>query len=56
VTGQYQDVLAFVNPDGRLAVVLQNSEAQPRALTFRARGSLLAADLPAHAWATIVLP
>jgi glucosylceramidase len=56
VTGQYQDALAFVNPDGRLVVVLQNSEAQPRALTFRARSSLLTADLPAHAWATIVRP
>jgi glucosylceramidase len=55
VTGTYQDALAFVNPDGRLIVTLQSTEAQPKLVTFRARGSVLQADLPAHAWATIVL-
>jgi len=55
VSGTYDDVMAFVNPDRRLAVVLQNSSAQPRVLTFSARSIAYQVNLPPHSWASLVL-
>ena len=53
MTGNYDDAIAFRNPDGRLVVALQNAGSQPRSLTLAARGDLLQVDLPARGWATV---
>jgi glucosylceramidase len=53
--GGFGDVLAFLDPAGRIIVVLYNQKVAPLSVSVRARGATCVVDMPAQSFATLVL-
>jgi glucosylceramidase len=52
----YENQLAFVNPDGSTAVVIQNDLAEPLPVRIAVGGGVIAPTLPADSFSTLVAP
>lgn len=50
-----EDVLAFVNPDGRITVVMTNRRDQSRPVSLRLNGQYLNMELPPHSFHTVII-
>lgn len=53
--GEFDDILAFVNPDGSVVAVLYNDQAEERELLMRVGGKTLQATLAAKSFNTFVI-
>lgn len=51
----YENLLAFRNPDGRIAVVLQNDLCEPMPIRVRVGEQVFAPELPPDSFSTIVV-
>jgi glucosylceramidase len=49
------DVLAFLRPDGKLAVVLVNPDSNPRGMRIKIGSKAYYAELPAYAFGTLLI-
>lgn len=50
-----EDVLAFVNPDGRITIVMVNRRDQAQRISLLITGRFLNLELPAHSFHTIII-
>lgn len=53
--GDWEDSLGFLNPDGRVVLLLGNQNEDEKAISIRVSGKSLAVNLPASSVNTIVL-
>jgi glucosylceramidase len=52
----WSDTLAFLNPDGKVILVLQNAAAKERPVRIKMEDQAVAVTLPPKSWSTLVLP
>ena len=55
LVGNYEDALAFVNPDGSTVVMAANQTEEPKAVSVVVDGKTCTFELPAGSLNTIVL-
>jgi O-glycosyl hydrolase len=54
--GAWSDAVAFQNPDGGIALVMQNATEIEKEIKIKLEKKAVAVTLPPQSWSTLLLP